>query len=183
MRFYPIFHCFHNLHTHVQEEDTATADGFFDMICKYQSQRLDEQRASLPLRPLRTPRSVASVPACRMSSDDDQLLEMLFKLQHSRLNEQRCDMPSAPHLVSRRCQRNSEHDDEESEDESSSEEEEEGEGEGEDEGEDIEEERRDHLVNLPLPPQVRKLCAQRETYCSKLKLRESNAVLGSCQHN
>ena len=152
------------------------------MICKYQSQRLDEQRASLPLRPLRTPRSVASVPACRTSSDDDQLLEMLFKLQHSRLNEQRCDMPSAPHLVSRRSQQNLEHDDEESGDESSSEEEEEGEEEEEEEeGEEAEEERRDHLVNLPLPPQVRKCVSHIHTCLTVLpKLQGKEYTLMLC---
>ena len=134
-----------------QEDDAAKTDGFFDMICKYQSQRLDEQRAVLPScppHPLRP--SLPPVVPAKKSSEDDQLLEMLFKLQHSRLNEQRCEMPSAPHLVSgakRRGsqqgqQRSHDEDDDESDDVSSSEEEEED-----------EEERRDQLGELQ-PSQV-----------------------------
>ena len=149
------------MHSHhictTQEEDAATPDVFFDMICKYQSQRLDEQRASLPLRTSHTPRSVVPVTSYKKNSDDDQLLEMLYKVQHSRLNEQRCEMPSAPHLVSRINGRSSQqhHDDDVESDDVSSEEEEEEEEEGE-EGEDpLEaEERRDHLHDLIVQPQV-----------------------------
>ena len=143
-----------NHHTScTQEDDAAKTDGFFDMICKYQSQRLDEQRAVLPTCPPPSLRPSLPPPAApaKKTSEDDQLLEMLFKLQHSRLNEQRCEMPSAPHLVSGAKRRGSgqqqpAHDgDDESDDVSSSEEEEEEEGE--------EEERRDQLGELK-PAQV-----------------------------
>lgn len=137
------------------------ADRFFDMICKYQSQRLDEQRASLPSCPSHTPCPAAPVPTCKKSSEDDQLLEMLFKLQQSRLNEQRCEMPSAPHLVSRVNQHCVQpHDDNESDDMSSTEEEE-GAEEGEEGGKGgiaehaaEAEERRDQLLDLIVQPQV-----------------------------
>lgn len=132
------------------EDDVAKADSFFDMICKYQSQRLDEQRAVLPSCPphplrLAPPTSTAASSApCKKSPEDDQLLEMLFRLQHSRLNEQRCEMPSAPHLLSQstRCgPQQEQHDgDDESDEVSSSEEEEEEEG------------RRDQLGELQSPP-------------------------------
>ena len=125
----------------------AKTDGFFDMICKFQSQRLDEQRAVLPTC---TPHTLPAVPpssAKKTPDEEDQLMEMLFKLQHSRLNEQRCEMPYAPHLVSpgkrqQQQQQQAQHDgDDESEDVSSSEEEEE------------EEEKRDQLGDLQ-PSQV-----------------------------
>jgi tetratricopeptide (TPR) repeat protein len=140
----------HEVSPTIKEDDAAKTDGFFDMICKYQSQRLDEQRAVLPScppHPLRP--SLPPVVPAKKSSEDDQLLEMLFKLQHSRLNEQRCEMPSAPHLVSgakRRGsqqgqQQRSDDGDDESDDVSSSEEEEED-----------EEERRDQLGELQPSP-------------------------------
>lgn len=135
----------HHVYT-TQEEDTATPDGFFDMICKYQSQRLDEQRASLPSRSSHTPRSVVPANTYKKNSDDDQLLEMLYKVQHSRLNEQRCEMPSAPHLISRMSGHCSQqHDDDVESDDVSSEEEDEEEEEDPAEAE----EKRDHLHALP----------------------------------
>ena len=139
-----------------QEDDAAKTDVFFDMICKYQSQRLDEQRAFLPPCPSHSALQglPASAPApatstCKKASEDDQLLEMLFKLQHSRLNEQRCEMPSAPHLVSR-CGSQPHDDEDESDDVSSSSEEEEEE---EEEDEKEAEEARDHFEDY-IPPRV-----------------------------
>lgn len=127
-------------------------DGFFDMICKYQSQRLDEQRAALPSCPSHALHPTPTIAAtCKKTSEDDQLLEMLFKLQQSRLNEQRCEMPSAPHLASPGNHSSTQqHDDDESDDVSSSEEEE---GEEEEE-EDVAGERREHFADLVQPVQV-----------------------------
>ena len=134
------------------EEDAATPDVFFDMICKYQSQRLDEQRASLPLRTSHTPRSVVPVTSYKKLGRRSVAGDVV---QSAALTtyEQRCEMPSAPHLVSRINGRGSQqHDDDVESDDVSSEEEEEEEGE---EGEDpLEaEERRDHFHDLIVQPQ------------------------------
>ena len=152
--------------THTQDEDAATADGFFDMICKYQSQRLDEQRAFLPSRTEQTPRRIVSAPITKKTPEDDKLLEMLWSVQHSRLNEQRCEMPSAPHLVSRISRQGSQqHNDEESEEASSSSSEEEEEEEvAEEVAVEEAEEKRDHLHDLLVHAQVWKQIRSSNTH-------------------
>ena len=151
--------------THTQDEDAATADGFFDMICKYQSQRLDEQRAFLPSRTGQTPRRIVSAPITKKTPEDDKLLEMLWSVQHSRLNEQRCEMPSAPHLVSRISRQGSQqHNDEESEAASSSSSEEEEEEVAEEVAVEEAEEKRDHLHDLLVHAQVWKQIRSSNTH-------------------
>jgi len=80
---------------------------FYDMLCKSQSSRIDDQRCEFPIRKKQSStvgRTGTSEPlkepVCPAYSVNDGFMEMLVKIQGDRMEEQRCDFPTLPGLNS-----------------------------------------------------------------------------------
>ena len=80
-----------------QDDEFSTDDGFFDMISKFQSKRMEDQRTPLPHS------LVESKLNGTYGNEEEDLVEALWRMQSSRIEDQRCDMPSEPpHIMAAR---------------------------------------------------------------------------------
>lgn len=84
-------------------------DSFFDLLSRFQSRRIDDQRCSSRLLengPHRTPRNAASADPPKdlaslvASPGTEELMDMVAGVQGSRMNDQRASLPTFPGLNS-----------------------------------------------------------------------------------
>lgn len=76
-------------------------DGLFDLLTRFQSRRIDDQRCSLRLQDQPSPESDESKDIRLMSSPaSEKLMDMVAGFQASRMNDQRASLPTFPGLTS-----------------------------------------------------------------------------------
>lgn len=76
-------------------------DGLFDMLTRFQSRRIDDQRCALRLQENSSPDSDESKDIRLVSSPaSERLMDMVAGFQSSRMNDQRASLPSFPGLNS-----------------------------------------------------------------------------------
>ncbi|OCT85303.1 G-protein-signaling modulator 2 isoform X1 [Xenopus laevis] len=88
--------------------DGIAEEGFFDLLSRFQSNRMDDQRCSLqdgkrlngpPAIPSTTPKTMKkSVSACAMSPHTDEFLDLIASSQSRRLDDQRASLGNLPGL-------------------------------------------------------------------------------------
>ncbi|XP_070177031.1 G-protein-signaling modulator 2-like isoform X2 [Littorina saxatilis] len=81
-------------------------DGFFDLLSRFQSRRIDDQRCSFrllesaPATPTRITESDSDLAALVGSPAREELMDMVAGFQVSRMNDQRASLPTFPGLNS-----------------------------------------------------------------------------------
>ncbi|KAE8610987.1 hypothetical protein XENTR_v10012297 [Xenopus tropicalis] len=84
--------------------DAIGEEGFFDLLSRFQSNRMDDQRCSLQDGkrlnvPSTTPKTMKkSVSACAMSPHTDEFLDLIASSQGRRLDDQRASLSNLPGL-------------------------------------------------------------------------------------
>lgn len=71
------------------EED----DSFFDLLSRFQSKRMDDQRCSLTIDNKENKKNVVNLP---QSDGPEDLIDMIAGMQSKRMDEQRVSLPHLP---------------------------------------------------------------------------------------
>ncbi|KAH9490215.1 hypothetical protein Btru_049446 [Bulinus truncatus] len=81
--------------------DDFDDDGLFDLLTRFQSRRIDDQRCSLRLHEQASPEADESKDVRLVSSPaSEKLMDMVAGFQASRMNDQRASLPTFPGLTS-----------------------------------------------------------------------------------
>ncbi|CAL1536386.1 unnamed protein product, partial [Lymnaea stagnalis] len=81
--------------------DDYDDDGLFDLLTRFQSRRIDDQRCSFRLQEQPSPESDESKDVRLVSSPaSEKLMDMVAGFQASRMNDQRASLPTFPGLTS-----------------------------------------------------------------------------------
>lgn len=68
-------------------------DSFFDLLSRFQSKRMDDQRCSLTVDNNKENKNVVNLP---QSDGPDDLIDMIAGMQSKRMDEQRVELPHLP---------------------------------------------------------------------------------------
>lgn len=71
------------------EED----DSFFDLLSRFQSKRMDDQRCSLTIDSNKENKNVVNLP---QNDGPEDLIDMIAGMQSKRMDEQRVELPHLP---------------------------------------------------------------------------------------
>uniref|UniRef100_A0A0A9YDJ9 G-protein-signaling modulator 2 n=1 Tax=Lygus hesperus TaxID=30085 RepID=A0A0A9YDJ9_LYGHE len=93
-------------HTPVPVQHTEQAQGgedeesFFDLLSRFQSERMDDQRCSLSVAASENKenRNINTLPPINQEGGQDELLDLIVGMQSKRMDEQRVELPHLPGL-------------------------------------------------------------------------------------
>ncbi|XP_014244736.1 G-protein-signaling modulator 2 isoform X2 [Cimex lectularius] len=81
-------------HTDQNEDE----DSFFDLLSRFQSERMDDQRCSLTVRSENKENHSSNTPTNFSNEAQDELLDLIVGMQSKRMDEQRVELPHLPGL-------------------------------------------------------------------------------------
>lgn len=97
-----------------QESDPQQEDSFFDLVSRFQAERMDDQRCTLSATAVAAAAAAAvnnkenkslnansAAAAAAAATNKDDLLDMIAGMQSNRMDEQRAALPNLPGLVQR----------------------------------------------------------------------------------
>lgn len=71
-------------------------DSFFDLLSRFQSKRMDDQRCSLSVTGKNKTNGVRNIELLPQNDDQDNLMDIIAGMQSKRMDEQRVALPHLP---------------------------------------------------------------------------------------
>lgn len=71
-------------------------DSFFDLLSRFQSKRMDDQRCSLTVDNNKENKNFVNLP---QNDGPDDLIDMIAGMQSKRMDEQRVELPHLPGII------------------------------------------------------------------------------------